>query len=118
MSIPDYLCTAICAGLDIKGLMGGEALIEVPEEKPIDNAPQLNNPHMNTEEGITNNTFRKGFDARLDETVESNIEYGMKYDGSQECSGAAPKVADCLEKGGEISHWLSQRMVNPDHFCD
>lgn len=118
MKIPDYLCTAICAGLDIKGLMGGDALIEVPEEKPVDNSPQTKNPHMNSEEGITNNNFRKGADGRLNELVEPNIDGGQKYDGSQECSSAGPKVADCLEKGGEISHWLTQRFVNPDHFCD
>lgn len=82
MAIPDQICTAICAGLDIKGLLGEGQLIEVPEEVPVDNTPQLNNPHMNTEEGITTNTFRKGYDTRLDVQTQTGLESGMKYDGS------------------------------------
>jgi len=73
------VCTAICAGLDIKGLIGDGALIEPPEEKPIDNMPQLMNPHMNNEEGIHINTFRNGKDERLiNGEINNSLEFGQK----------------------------------------
>jgi len=37
---------------------------------------------MNTEEGVTTNTFRKGMDTRLDVQTQTGLESGMKYDGS------------------------------------
>lgn len=58
MVIPDFVCTAICAGLNLSDLLGEGLMIEPPEEKPINNDPQLNNPHMNSEEGLHMNTFR------------------------------------------------------------
>jgi len=79
------VCTAICAGLDIKGLIGDGALVEVPEEKPVDNMPQLTNPHMNNEEGLHMNTFRAGKDARLiaqNAEADSSLDAGQKYNGS------------------------------------
>lgn len=47
--------------------------------------PQLNNPHMNNEEGLHMNTFRAGKDARLtktEEAEESSLDAGQKYNGS------------------------------------
>jgi hypothetical protein len=119
MEIPDYVCQAICAGLDIEAIIGDEAMIEPPELRPVNNDPQLNNPHMNTEEGLHSNTFRYGKDDRVPEKVaESPFNGGEKYGGGYECSSAVPKVDICLEKGGELSHWISERLVNKEHFCD
>jgi len=58
MEIPDYVCHAICAGLDINGIIGDSVLIENPEYKPVNNDPQVSNVHMNNEEGMHANTFR------------------------------------------------------------
>lgn len=120
MVIPDYVCTAICAGLNLADLVGEGLMIEPPEEKPIINDPQLHNPHMNTEEGLHQNTFRYGFDDRVTEGLDNgdHVHLGEKYGGGFECSSAKPKIDDCLTRGAEISHWLSERMVNPEHFCD
>jgi len=65
MVIPDFVCTAICAGLNLSDLIGEGLMIEPPEEKPVNNDPQLRNPHMNTEEGLHMNTFRYGYDDRV-----------------------------------------------------
>jgi hypothetical protein len=58
LEIPDYVCTMICAGLNIEDLLDGQGPAEPKEEPPVDKTPQLNNPNMNTEEGMHINTYR------------------------------------------------------------
>jgi len=57
MTVPDYVCNLICAGLVIEDLMDG-GITEPPTEPPISNSPQTTNPHMSSEEGMHLNTFR------------------------------------------------------------
>jgi len=119
MHIPDFVCTAICAGLNLSDLVADGFMVEPPEEKPVNNDPQVHNPHMNSEELMHQNTFRYMFDERVTEKEnEAAPHLGEKYGGGYECSSAGPKVEDCLTRGAEISHWLSERMVNSEHFCD
>lgn len=68
------MCNLICAGLVIEDLMEG-GIVEPPEEPPLDNSPQINNPHMNSEEGLHINTFRYGKDNRVmpDSTEETKL---------------------------------------------
>lgn len=61
MEIPEWMCSTICAGINLKDIMDGQDIQEPPEapvkkEKVID--PE--NPHMSTEEGMILNTNRKG----------------------------------------------------------
>jgi len=34
------------------------------------------------------------------------------------CGQSAPDINVCLDKGAEISHWISERILNPASFCD
>jgi len=53
MAVPEWICTAICAGIDVDGLSDGSAIEdseEVAERDPHDMS-NLNNPLFQTEEG-------------------------------------------------------------------
>jgi len=77
------VCNLICAGLVIEDLVEG-GIVEPAEEPPIDESPQLSNPHMNSEEGMHINTFRYGKDNRvMPNSVEpTKLSTTKKYDGS------------------------------------
>lgn len=119
MTMPDYVCQTICAGLNIIDLLDGAALLEPPEEPIEVDTPQINNPHMNSEEGLHLNNKRYGFDERVTEKqLTESVDFAKDYSGHYECETAAPKIETCLERGGEVAHWLTERIINPDSFCD
>jgi len=102
-------------------LFGEHIVFDIPEEEPMIEGPQYGNPHMNTIEGLHLNTRRYKYDRDVmpDGVDDSEtLGAGKNYQGGYECSSAAPKVKDCLEKGSEIAHWLTERFINPEHFCD
>jgi len=76
---------------------------------------------MNTEEGTHLNTFRHGHDERvMPDGLGDGIQVtkSQRYDGSYECQDTAPKSSDCLEKGDLVAHWIMQRIINTNSFCD
>jgi len=97
-------------------------MIEPPEEPFEPQTPQIHNPHMNTEEGLHVNTKRFGFDNTVMPdgyaALEQVIGQGKDYSGHYECENAHINLDDCLHRGNEISHWLTERIINPDSFCD
>lgn len=56
MDVPEWVCSMLCAGLNIEELLDGQAINDPGEEPPIDRSPQMTNPHMNSEEGMHLNT--------------------------------------------------------------
>lgn len=74
---------------------------------------------MNSEEGMHLNSFRYGVDGRVSQELKNELTSpNKKYNGKFECEDAAPKVTDCIERGAEVSHWISERLINIDSFCD
>jgi len=118
LEIPEWICSTICAGLNIEDLLDGQGVTESNEE-PVDLPDiQSNNIHMNTEEGMTINTKRKGFDNSMDSPEVIQVSRpGTKYNGKHECEMTSIKYTDCMEKGAEISSWISERILNPSQAC-
>lgn len=53
-----------------------------------------------------------------DVVEEDKLSTSKKYDGSQECQDTAPKTQECLDKGAEVAHWIMERIINTQSFCD
>lgn len=66
MEVPEWICSTICAGIDIDGLNDGST-VEDPDEIifPSRRNENLNNPHFQTEEGVHLNMNRYGFDKSI-----------------------------------------------------
>jgi len=119
LEIPEWICSTICAGLNIEDLLDGQGITEPSEEAIETPTIQSNNLHMNTEEGMTINTKRKGFDYSMDTPVVIQVARpGTLYNGKHECELTSIKYTDCMEKGAEISSWISERILNPSKACN
>lgn len=121
MEIPEWMCNTICAGINLNEIMDGEGINEPPEVPVTNQTPQMNNPHMNTEEGMIINTHRKGYDTSIDSPTTSESDAtvpNIRYNGTHECDGTVPDFNVCLESGGEISGWISERILNTSQMCN
>lgn len=123
MEVPEWICATICAGIDIDGLYDGST-VEDPDEiitPHPDDMSNRTNPLFSTEEGHHLYTNRKGSDNTI---VSSEMDIGPNSShvftnvvGAYECGGATPDWNVCLDKGAEISHWISERILNLSSFC-
>jgi len=66
MEVPAWICSTICAGIDLDGLNDGST-VEDPDEiiYPSKRNENLTNPLMQDEEGIHLNTNRYGKDLSI-----------------------------------------------------
>jgi len=125
MEVPAWICSTICAGIDLDGLNDGST-VEDPDEiiYPSKRNENLTNPLMQDEEGIHLNTNRYGKDLSIKSNEINMASSGPTSEavfknvvGQYECGNSSPDINMCLEHGAEISHWISERILNPSSFC-
>lgn len=124
MTLPDWFCPVICAGLDLKELMPSKPLKNtVPLQteakkyrfKSMAKAAPKKAPKLNIndfEENEALNLENQMFNDSVEDTYDYNI------DMPNPCDGYLPDAKLCLSEGENISNWLMQRALNPGHLCN
>lgn len=113
IKVPEWVCSSICAGLNLDDLVSGESTIENPDDFNMNDSNLFR-----TEEEYHIDLGRKGKDKRLDRPPSLTPNAFKNYNGEYTCERSNINLDDCVEKGLELSTWFAERILNSEKMCN